>query len=139
MQSTRIGSCAAPTTTLSDLDLLFAFEDLAQSRDWPVQRNVEDTGYADPNTHARWEGFEAAHGPHGRRPVGQQLYAEIKKSSKYAHQAEWCRNQGYGYPFKVRIREASDGYVVKGGVGGQYSLADVNLYVLEGGKKIRVK
>jgi hypothetical protein len=69
----------------------------------------------------------------------QQLYAEIKKSREYAHQADWCRSQGYGYPFKVRIEAAKDGYTVKGGIGGQYRLADVNLYVLEDGAKIRVR
>lgn len=70
----------------------------------------------------------------------QQLYAEIKKSSKYASQAELCRTNGYGYPFKVRIVHDGGGdYCVKGGVGGQYRLADVNLYVIEDGKKIRVR
>lgn len=68
-----------------------------------------------------------------------QLFAEIKKSSKYAHQADWCRNGPCGYPFRVRIEADSyDGYIVKGGVGGRYSLSDVNLYLMDGGKKIRV-
>ncbi len=70
----------------------------------------------------------------------QQIYAEIKKSSKYAHQAEWCRSNGYGYPFKVRIIGSDcGGYCVIGGAGGQYRLADVNLYVIEDGKKIRIR
>lgn len=126
------------TATLPDLDMLFAFEDLAAAKQWPAARNAEDTGYADPTTQARWEAFEAAHGPYGRQP-GQQLYAEIKKSSKYAHQADWCRTNGYGYPFKVRISHDAGGYSVKGGVGGQYRLEDVNLYVIEDGKKIRIR
>ncbi|WP_417777118.1 hypothetical protein [Stutzerimonas xanthomarina] len=73
-------------------------------------------------------------------PGGQQLYAEIKKSSKYAGQADWAKREGRPYPFPVRI--ASDGggdYVVKGGPGGQYRMADVNLYVIENGQKFRVR
>jgi hypothetical protein len=123
---------------LQDLDLLFTFEDLAKEKGWPVDRNDDDSEFADALTQYAWEAFEAAHGEHGRKE-GQQLYAEIKKSSKYAQQAEWCRAQGYGYPFKVRIAFDTDGYAVKGGVGGQYRLEDVNLYVLEDGKKIRVR
>lgn len=69
----------------------------------------------------------------------QQLYAEIKKSSKYAHQAQMCRDQGFGYPFKVSIHQDACGYQVKGGVGGQYRLTDVNLYVIENDKQIRIR
>ncbi len=69
----------------------------------------------------------------------QQLYAEIRRSSKYAHQAEWCRQQGYGYPFKVAIGYSGDDYVVTGGVGGRYRLEDVTLYVIdEQGHKVRI-
>jgi len=78
-------------------------------------------------------------GAKGKAPMkasGQQLYAEIKKSSKYASQADLCRNSPHGYPFQVRIVDDEDGYVVKGGVGGQYRIADVNLYVMQDGKKI---
>jgi hypothetical protein len=124
---------------LRDLDLLFTFEDLAKEKGWSVDRNDQDTAFADALTQRAWEAFEAAHGDHGRKE-GQQLYAEIKKSSKYAGQAALCRSNGYGYPFKVRIVHDGGGdYCVKGGVGGQYRLADVNLYVLEDGKKIRVR
>jgi hypothetical protein len=127
------------TDGIKRLDLQLAFEHWAPSQGLSIEHDDKDESYTDPRTAGAWLGYQAAFDPANQRQVGQQLYAEIKKSSQYAHQAEWCRNQGYGYPFKVRIREASDGYVVKGGVGGQYSLADVNLYVLEGGKKIRVK
>lgn len=68
-----------------------------------------------------------------------QLFAEIKKSSKYAHQADWCRNGTYGYPFRVSV--AADGtsdYIVHGGPGGCYRLSDVNLYVMADGKKLRI-
>lgn len=121
------------------LELQLAFEQWAPTQGLNTEHDDQDESYTDPRTAGAWLGYQVALDPANQRQVGQQLYAEIKKSSQYAHQAEWCRSQGYGYPFKVRIREASDGYVVKGGVGGQYSLADVNLYVLEGGKKIRVK
>jgi hypothetical protein len=121
------------------LELQLAFEQWAPTQGLSTEHDDQDESYTDPLTAAAWIGCQFAYGTAAQRPAGQQLYAEIKKSSKYAHQAEWCRSQGYGYPFKVRIREASDGYVVKGGVVGQYSLSDVNLYVLEGGKKIRVK
>ncbi|WP_454838683.1 hypothetical protein [Pseudomonas hormoni] len=127
------------TQPLADLNMLFAFEDVATANNWPTARNEGDTGYVDPITQARWEGFELAHGPQGVRPEGQQLYAEIKKSSKYAHQATWARNQGQ-YPFPVRVVDDHGGlYCVAGGPGGQYRLTDVNLYVIEGGKKVRVR
>jgi hypothetical protein len=125
------------TKHFADLELLFAFEDMATAKKWPTERNDQDTGYADAITQARWEGFELAHGPHGVRPPGQQLYAEIKKSSKYAHQASWAKSQGE-YPFRVRVCGGDDIYCVIGGPGGQYRLADVNLYVTESGKKRRL-
>ncbi|MNG00644.1 hypothetical protein D3C84_835870 [compost metagenome] len=68
-----------------------------------------------------------------------QLFAEIKKSSKYACQADWARNGTYGYPFRVSI--AADGggdYIVHGGPGGHYRLRDVNLYAMVDGRKLRV-
>ncbi|MCY1440793.1 hypothetical protein D9M71_570790 [compost metagenome] len=69
-----------------------------------------------------------------------QLFAEIKKSSQYAHQAEMCRSRPCGYPFRVKLStdDAYDGYIVKGGVGGRYQLADVRLYLDVGGKKVRI-
>nr|BDD47746.1 hypothetical protein 9 [Piscirickettsiaceae bacterium] len=55
------------------------------------------------------------------------IYARIKKTSKYAYQNDW---QGYPSHFPVHIQSpAKDDYIVKGGVGGQYRLSDVNLYV----------
>ena len=48
--------------------------------------------------------------------MSQQLYAEIKPNSKYAHQVSWQRNQG-AYPFPIKIVPDLGGYVVKGGVG----------------------
>lgn len=68
----------------------------------------------------------------------QQLYAKIKKSSKYSGQETYAIRDGV-YPFPVEISKGTDGYVVKGGPGGQYRLADVTLHVLVGDKQIRIK
>ncbi len=70
----------------------------------------------------------------------QQLYAEIKRSSKYAHQVHWAKNQGES-PFKVHIEDHhGDGYAVHGGPGGQYRLEDVNLFVIDSqGRKVHIK
>ena len=68
----------------------------------------------------------------------QQLYAKIKKSSKYAHQASMAIRNG-DYPFPVEIVHATDGYVVKGGPGGQYRLKDVSLHVMAGYTHIKIK
>lgn len=122
---------------LADLDLLFAFEDLAKDKGWPVERDATDTRYSDATTQTAWEAFEAAHGPHGRKD-GQQLYAEIKKSSKYACQIEASKRSGWPYPFPVRIEADATDYVVKGGIGGRYRLSDVNLYVIEDDRKTRI-
>ncbi|WEJ62184.1 hypothetical protein [Thiomicrorhabdus lithotrophica] len=59
--------------------------------------------------------------------MSTQLYARIKRTSKYAYQNDW---EGYPSHFPVDIASpAKDDYIVKGGVGGQYRLADVSLYV----------
>jgi hypothetical protein len=69
-----------------------------------------------------------------------QLFAEIKKSSQYAHQADMCRSRPCGYPFRVKLStdDADDGFIVKGGVGGRYQLRDVRLYMDVRGKKVRI-
>ena len=54
---------------------------------------------------------------------GQQLFAKIKRSSKYYNQNELAT---YGE------------YCIQGGPGGQYRLADVNLFVVEGGRELRI-
>ncbi|SOY73025.1 hypothetical protein [Cupriavidus taiwanensis] len=64
-----------------------------------------------------------------------QLYAEIKRSSKYYGQT------AAGELFRVRILPALPGgeYVVQGGPGGQYRLKDVWLWAVEDeGKKVRL-
>lgn len=67
-----------------------------------------------------------------------ELYAKIKKNSKYYNQNGFAKADGE-FPFPVAIRKSGDGYVVKGGPGGQYRLADVNLFVKEGGSEIRIR
>ena len=52
---------------------------------------------------------------------GTQLVASIKKSSKY------CGQGTDGARFPVSIQDPGYEYVVRGGPGGQYRLADVNL------------
>jgi len=64
-----------------------------------------------------------------------QLYARIKKSSEYEHQND---HPSFGSHFPVVVSETNEFYPVKGGVGGQYPLADVNLYLKIDGKFIRI-
>jgi hypothetical protein len=64
---------------------------------------------------------------------GQQLYAKIKRSSKYFGQGE--KNA----LFEVFVEAGSSSeYLVQGGPGGQYRLADVNLYIVEDGREVRI-
>lgn len=70
--------------------------------------------------------------------MSQQLYAKIKKSSKYVHQNKVAQENGYGLPFPVTVTGIDDAYCVKGGPGGQYRLADLNLFVVEDGKEVRI-
>lgn len=67
----------------------------------------------------------------------QQLYAEIKPNSKYAHQISWQLKQGE-YPFPIQIVSDVCGYVVAGGIGGRYRLIDVDIYVIEGEHRILI-
>lgn len=72
---------------------------------------------------------------------GQQLFAKIKKSSKYYDQNEWAKadpQRWGGFPFAVMVDPAYGDYCVQGGPGGQYRLADVNLYVVENGRELRI-
>lgn len=60
----------------------------------------------------------------------EKIYARIRKSSKYYWQKRKAVEQGE-YPFRVTILENyGDEYVVKGGIGGQYRLSDVDLFVV---------
>ena len=64
---------------------------------------------------------------------GQQLYAKIKRSSKYYGQGE------KGALFEVFVEAGNPAaYLVQGGPGGQYRLSDVNLYIVEDGREVRI-
>lgn len=64
---------------------------------------------------------------------GQQLYAKIKRSSKYFGQGE------KGALFEVFVEAGNpESYLVQGGPGGQYRLADVNLYIVDQGRELRI-
>jgi hypothetical protein len=63
---------------------------------------------------------------------GTQLVASIKKSSKYFGQGK------EGARFPVSIQDPGYEYVVRGGPGGQYRLADVNLFALVGDKQVKL-
>ena len=64
---------------------------------------------------------------------GQQLFAKIKRTSKYFGQTD----RGALFPVFVEAGYA-EGYVVQGGPGGQYRLRDVNLFVVEDGREMRI-
>ncbi len=69
-----------------------------------------------------------------------QLYAKIKKSSKYSHQNEWAKQQGQ-FPFPVEVRPdypEGGGYIIKGGPGGQYQAKDVNLFAIVNGVELKL-
>lgn len=61
------------------------------------------------------------------------LYAEIKKSSEYANQRGYHLDErGKFIPFPVEVTSFGVAYgqgAVKGGIGGNYHLKDVILYV----------
>ncbi len=65
---------------------------------------------------------------------GQQLYAKIKRSSKYFGQTG--RNEIF--PVRVMNTQIYGEYNVQGGPGGQYRLSDVNLFVIHGGHPQRI-
>lgn len=84
------------------------------------------------------EAYDRAKADEVRR--GQQLYAKIKRSSKYYSQNDLAKANAWwgGFPFKVIVDPAYGEYCVQGGPGGQYRLRDVNLYVIEDGRELRI-
>ncbi|WP_268799044.1 hypothetical protein [Pseudomonas huanghezhanensis] len=76
--------------------------------------------------------------PNPARVIGQQLYAEIKPTSKYASQIGWMEMRN-GYPFPVRFEHDPLDYIVKGGVGGYYRLEDVELLFKRDGEFYRIQ
>lgn len=116
---------------LAQLNLEIAFIDWATPRGFDITRNPADQQFTNVETRAAWLGYEAAHGPDGCKPQGQQLFARIKKSSEYAHQTDKL--------FPVRVGTPPyDDYAVHGGPGGVYRLSDVNFYVIDGDKQYRL-
>ncbi len=70
----------------------------------------------------------------------QQLYAKIKRNSKYYGQNQMAKMDGE-FPFPVTITNVNDPdcYFVQGGPGGQYRLADVNLFIKEKDMEVRIR
>ncbi len=115
---------------LDTLNLMLGFQVWAKDRGYDL-KVAADGLPSNLETRAAWLGYEAAHGPAGCGRHGQQLYALIKASSEYAHQADQL--------FPVRVGEPNQGeYIVCGGPGGVYRLRDVDLYVFENGKQTQL-
>jgi hypothetical protein len=67
--------------------------------------------------------------------TGQQLYAKIKRTSKYFRQTK----PGEAFPVHVCYGFDKHDYNVQGGPGSQYRMSDVNLYVIdEDGREMRI-
>jgi len=64
--------------------------------------------------------------------LAQQLFAKIKRTSKYAGQA------GQHEAFPCRVLPEYGEYCVQGGPGGQYRLQDVSLWIVHQGKTRRI-
>ncbi|MGG4659321.1 hypothetical protein ACLPJF_13415 [Pseudomonas vlassakiae] len=119
------------TKSLDVLNVALAFQVWAGDRGYDLKTGT-DGGFTNIETRAAWLGFEAAHGPDGCMPCGQQLYAQIKKCSEYAHQTDQL--------FPVAVGQPTHGeYVVVGGPGGVYRLRDVDLFVVTDGKPTQLK
>ncbi|MBK3461660.1 hypothetical protein [Pseudomonas haemolytica] len=124
--------------TLERLNQQLGFESWAIEEGFDLTTAAGESTYMDPRTLDAWRGYQAAQDQQNVQSANQQLYAEIKTSSKYASQIEMCRSHPCGYPFQVSIHEDFGGYVVNGGIGGRYRLADVDLYVINDSGKIRL-
>lgn len=66
-----------------------------------------------------------------------QLYAKIKRSSKYFYQNEWAKRDGE-FPFPVSVRDDIAGYIFIGGPGGSCTRYDVNIFVKANGRFMKV-
>lgn len=86
---------------------------------------------ATPEGRAECERYDAEKAEKVRS--GQQLYAKIKRSSKYYGQGK------KGALFEVFVEAGHpEAYLVQGGPGGQYRLVDVNLYIVDEGREVRI-
>ena len=65
---------------------------------------------------------------------GQQIYAKIKRNSKYYGQA----GRDEIFPVRIMPTQFYGEYNVQGGPGGQYRLSDVNLFVVHEGAHQRI-
>jgi hypothetical protein len=66
-----------------------------------------------------------------------QLYAKIKRSSKYYSQNEYAkRDKSMGFPFPIKF--VGGHYMFRGGPGGQYRKEDVNIFVKLGNDFVRI-
>ena len=63
--------------------------------------------------------------------MAQQIYAKIKKSSKYFYQNDFAKERNQ-FPFPVEISGHPLDYCVKADIG-QYRLKDVALFVIVDG------
>lgn len=118
-------------SNLYTLNLQLAFANWARPRGYDMAMSEDGSQFVSLETRNAWLGFEAAHGPDGCKPRGQQLYARLRKTSKYAHQTDKL--------FEVRVgKPPYDNFVVHGGPGGVYALRDVHFYVLVDGKPIKL-
>ncbi len=74
----------------------------------------------------------------------QQLYAKIKKSSPYYREQMRLakNNDAWGWPFPVENKHQPKtrdiDYVVQGGPGQIYRLADVNIFIIDLEKEIKI-
>ena len=71
-----------------------------------------------------------------RASAGTPLVASIKSTSKYYGQGK----EGSRFPVLIQVwdERCADLYVVRGGPGGQYRLADVNLYAVVGDSEVKL-
>lgn len=110
------------------------FRVFALGRIGKFEMQLEGETFKHPIVQLAFDAFKA-----GRNPIREpQLFAKIREDSKYHHQIAWCISNGIGHPFPVRFRAALDYYVLEGGAGGAYRMADVDLFVLHEGVLYRV-
>ncbi|WP_263264914.1 hypothetical protein [Pseudomonas sp. RIT-PI-S] len=119
-----------------NLEQRFAFEEWAKGHGLDV-RAEGDGRFVAPATQLAWEGYQACcHRLAGRQPL--ELFARIRPRSEYAHQANRMIRDGHRYPFPVALARDTNGYVVKGGVGGCYRLKDVDLIAVVDGAELEL-
>ncbi len=110
------------------------FRAFALGRIGNFDMQLEGETFKHPVMQLAFDAFKA-----GRNPTPEpQLFAKIREDSKYHHQIAWCISNGIGHPFPVRFRASLDHYVLEGGAGGAYRLADVDLFVLHEEQLYRV-